>query len=117
MYPIIGKYAFGSLGISSPNLGFHFAPILGGVGGNPESPEAVSNPDPINAFPSGRFDKTEEREGTSEAATATGAASALGAMADGLWELTIFVSGVGREARAGDERRRVERWDWVMIDV
>lgn len=105
----MGKYASGELGISAPGLGFHLAPILGGVGGNPVDAEAVSKPDPMNAFPSGRFDKTEDKAGTSDAATATGATSARGATADEFCGTSSLVSGEGREARAGEASKSVER--------
>lgn len=40
-----------------------------------------------------------------------------GAIPDDSRLVSTAVSGEGREARAGEERRRVERWDWVMTEV
>lgn len=40
-----------------------------------------------------------------------------GAIPDDSHLVSTAVSGEGRDARAGEERRRVERWDWVMTEV
>jgi hypothetical protein len=72
LYPIIGKYACGSLGISSPGIGTHFFPIFGGKGGNP-LPLPVCNPEPRYPFPSGNFSSTELSVGTSEVTIALSA--------------------------------------------
>lgn len=38
-------------------------------------------------------------------------------MPEDLGFVSTAVSGEGREARAGEERRRAERSDWVMTEV
>lgn len=51
--------------------------------------------------------------GTEEAATARSALP-TGAMDEELVGTSVVVVGDGSEARVGEERRRVDRWDWVM---
>jgi len=114
-YPIIGKYASSSLGISSPAIGTHFFPNPGGLGGiaSPPSPVPVCRPAPMKLCPVGSFSRTVLSVGTEEAATARSALP-TGAMDEELVGTSVVVVGDGSEARVGEERRRVDRWDWVM---
>lgn len=61
----------------------------------------------------------DERAGTVDVVTATLAASESeeGEMADELEGVVFLVSGEGREARDGEERRREVRCGWVMVEV
>jgi len=115
LYPIIGKYASSSLGISSPAIGTHFFPNPGGLGGiaSPPSPVPVCRPAPMKLCPVGSFSRTVLSVGTEEAATARSALPTE-AMDEELVGTSVVVVGDGSEARVGEERRRVDRWDWVM---
>lgn len=41
----------------------------------------------------------------------------VGVILEDFYLVLMVVLGDGREVRVGEERRRVERWDWVMIEV
>jgi len=69
----------------------------------------------MNAVPTGSFSSTLDNEGTDDVVIVV-VASDVGVMADELLGVVFPVEGDGRDARDGEDRRRVERWDWVMTD-